>query len=106
MQVRGVNVENEKAKSLAAEEAQLQTPVVARKERNIDLQVDLEKTNKDPRCCGVEPTHGRPGLGDYQDPRLGLVGVFLWFFLSVGLGFSLVFRIIKAQKGLTFPSRF
>lgn len=48
-----VNVENEKAKSLAAEEAQSQTPVVVRKERNIDLQVDLEKTDRDSGTASV-----------------------------------------------------
>ncbi|GLT53181.1 hypothetical protein SLA2020_264700 [Shorea laevis] len=48
-----VNVENEKAKSLAAEEAQSQTLVVARKERNIDLQVDLEKTDRDSGTASV-----------------------------------------------------
>jgi hypothetical protein len=106
MQGRGVNVENEKAKFLAVEEAQSQTPVVACKERNIDPQVDLEKTDRDPRCCGAEPTHGRLGLAGHRDPQLSLVGVFLWSFFPVGLGFSLIFRMIKAQKGLTFPSRF
>jgi hypothetical protein len=60
MQGRGVNVENKKAKSLVAKEAQSQTPVVARKERNIDLQVDLEKTDRGPQCCGTESTHGWP----------------------------------------------
>lgn len=48
-----VNVENEKAKSLAAEEAQSQTPVVASKARNIDLQVDLEKTDRDSGTASV-----------------------------------------------------
>jgi hypothetical protein len=45
-------------------------------------------------------------LASHRDPRLGLANVFLWFFLLVGLVFSLVFRMIKSKKWLTFPSRF
>ena len=41
-------------------------------------------------------------LADHRDPWLGHAGVYLLFFLPVGL----VFRMIKSQKGLTFPSKF
>ena len=42
-----VNVESEKPKIVAVEEAESHKPVVAPKERNIDLQLDLEKTDRD-----------------------------------------------------------
>ncbi|KAK9985660.1 hypothetical protein SO802_030611 [Lithocarpus litseifolius] len=42
-----VNVESEKPKIVAVEEAESHKSVVAPKERNIDLQLDLEKTDRD-----------------------------------------------------------
>jgi hypothetical protein len=66
-----VNVENEKAKSLAAEEAQSQTPVVARKERNIDLQVDLEKTDRDSGTASVSGNNKFHHHVQKQQPQHG-----------------------------------
>ena len=42
-----VNVESEKPKIVAVEEAESHKTVVAPKERNIDLQLHLEKTDRD-----------------------------------------------------------
>ncbi|XP_059434987.1 protein TIME FOR COFFEE isoform X2 [Corylus avellana] len=66
-----VNLENEKAKSLAAEEAQSQTPVVARKERNIDLQVDLEKTDRDSGTVSVSGNNKFHHHVQKQQPQHG-----------------------------------
>lgn len=97
-----VNLENEKAKSLAAEEAQSQTPVVARKERNIDLQVDLEKTDRDSGTASVsgnkfhhhvqkqQPQHG-------STERTGISTRSFFFFF-----FSLFWKILLAQLGFLF----
>lgn len=106
-----VNVENEKAKSLAAEEAQSQTPVVASKARNIDLQVDLEKTDRDSGTASVsgnnkfnhhvqkqqQPQHGsteRTGIS-----TLIFFVVVFWKILSFQLGFlyQVVFGFDSAQ---------
>lgn len=51
--VEAVNVENERTKTVAVEETQSQKPVLVHKERNIDLQHDLEKTDKDSGTCSV-----------------------------------------------------
>nr|POF27326.1 udp-glycosyltransferase 73c6 [Quercus suber] len=48
-----VNVESEKPKIVAVEEAESHKPVVAPKERNIDLQLDLEKTDRDSGTASV-----------------------------------------------------
>ena len=48
-----VNVESEKSKIVAVEEAESHKPVVAAKERNIDLQLDLEKTDRDSGTASV-----------------------------------------------------
>ena len=48
-----VNVESEKPKIVAVEEAESHKPVVAAKERNIDLQLDLEKTDRDSGTASV-----------------------------------------------------
>ncbi|KAG6726730.1 hypothetical protein I3843_02G082900 [Carya illinoinensis] len=47
-----VNVENERAKTVAAEETESQKPVVGH-ERIIDLQLDLEKTDRDSGTASV-----------------------------------------------------
>ena len=48
-----VNVESEKPKIVAVEEAESHKPVVARKERNINLPLDLEKTDRDSGTASV-----------------------------------------------------
>ncbi|KAG2727518.1 hypothetical protein I3760_01G160600 [Carya illinoinensis] len=50
--VEAVNVENERTKT-AAEETESQKPVLAHMERNIDLQLDLEKADRDSGTCSV-----------------------------------------------------
>jgi hypothetical protein len=81
-----------------------------------------EKRKKEKEGRKLRPTavQSRPTAGldlaSHRDPRLGLAGrgfgffffflVFpkrwVWFFFF----FYIVFRMIKSQKGLTFPSRF
>jgi hypothetical protein len=48
-----VNVESEKAKIIAVDEAESHKPVVTTKERNIDLQLDLEKTDRDSGTASI-----------------------------------------------------
>lgn len=48
-----VNVVKEKAKTVAAEETDSQKPAVVHKDRNIDLQLDLEKTDRDSGTASV-----------------------------------------------------
>jgi hypothetical protein len=88
-----------------------------------DLGKDLvERKKPTAGSCGKDLTRDQTHRSDpprsksttgHRDPWLGLAGVglvFFFFFLPVGLifffFFFLVFRMIKFQIGLTFPSRF
>ena len=91
-----VNVESEKSKIVAVEEAESRKPVVAPKERNIDLQLDLEKTDRDSgnaSVSGNNKSHFHHNVQKQQqsqhthNEKIGKFNFFLVFFIYFWVGF-------------------
>ena len=94
-----VNVESEKPKIVAVEEAESHKPVVAAKERNIDLQLDLEKTDRDSGTANVSGNnkshfhHNVQKLQQSQHTHNEKIGKFNFFsilFIYLFLGWFLM----------------